>query len=417
MIEKRKLSDIAKIDLSSIDKKTKPLEQSVKLCNFTDIYYNWAITKTKAEKFMVATASANDIKRFALKKGQVAITKDSETRDDIGMAAYIADDVENTVLGYHCALITPDEQILNGKFLNAYLNSQFGRKNFSNQASGSGQRYTLTENAIGAVQIPLPDISTQNKIGNVFSVLDRKIENNFVLLSNLQSLAKLIYDYWFLQFDFPNETGNPYRSSGGKMVWEGKIKREIPKNWIVTTLGELAEYVNLKVPNDQLTPDTYVGNDNLLNEMGGKCKSEYVPVEGVSTEFKIGDILLGNIRPYFHKIWYADCGGGCSADVLCIRARVGIPSEFLYAVLARSNFFDYVMAGSKGSKMPRGDKAHIMKYPVIFNKEIANKFANIISGPYQLSQRLRRENIELLSLRDFLIPLLIRGRVTFKEEV
>lgn len=304
----------------------------------------------------------------------------------------------------------------NDKNNSGYLALRLKFMNLSRYQGQSAQP-GLSVETLSHIPITMPSLEKQTQIFNAINYINQQISNNVRKNQEISKLSKLIYNYWFVQFDFPDKEGSPYKSSGGKMVWEGKIKSEIPKNWIVTTLGELAEYVNLKVPNDQLTPDTYVGNDNLLNEMGGKCKSEYVPVEGVSTEFKIGDILLGNIRPYFHKIWYADCGGGCSADVLCIRARVGIPSEFLYAVLARSNFFDYVMAGSKGSKMPRGDKAHIMKYPVIFNKEIANKFANIISGPYQLSQRLRRENIELLSLRDFLIPLLLRGRVTFKKEI
>ena len=102
-----RLGDVAKVEISGIDKKTKQGEKSVKLCNFVDVYYNWAITKNMYDGLMIASASDNDIELFSLRKGQVAITKDSETRDDIGVAAYIADDFDDVVLGYHCALITP----------------------------------------------------------------------------------------------------------------------------------------------------------------------------------------------------------------------------------------------------------------------------------------------------------------------
>ena len=120
----KKLSDVAFIDISGVDKKTNNQEKSVRLCNFTDVYYNWAVSKDNIDSFMVASANDNEINRFLLKKGSVAITKDSETRNDIGMSCYIADDLDNTLLGYHCALIVPNNKVLNGKYLNAFLNSK-----------------------------------------------------------------------------------------------------------------------------------------------------------------------------------------------------------------------------------------------------------------------------------------------------
>ena len=119
-LEKYKLSDVAKVEISSVDKKTKEGEMPVKLCNFTDVYHNWAITSEMTDSFMEATANASEIKKFTIKKGQVAFTKDSETRDDIGIPTYIADDFENILLGYHCALITPDESALSGKYTSKY---------------------------------------------------------------------------------------------------------------------------------------------------------------------------------------------------------------------------------------------------------------------------------------------------------
>ncbi|GAA9592850.1 hypothetical protein HpHA63_14130 [Helicobacter pylori] len=192
-----KLSEVCEILNSNVDKKTKENEQKVKLCNFIDVYNNWAITKYTSKKFMTATATQNEINKFSLKKGYVAITKDSETKDDIGISTYIADNFDNVLLGYHCTLLKPNQKVLNGKFLNAYLSSFYGRKYFSNCASGSGQRYTLTIDVINDLTIPLVNIETQQKIARTLSILDQKIENNHKINELLHTLAYKIYEYYF----------------------------------------------------------------------------------------------------------------------------------------------------------------------------------------------------------------------------
>ena len=182
--ELKRLDVVCDIALSNVDKKSKPNEKLVKLCNFTDVYYNWAIYSNTARNFMTATASEKNIALFSLKQGDVCITKDSETRDDIGMATYISEPLEDVVLGYHCALIRPRSE-LNGAYLNAYLNSYLGRKYFENQACGSGQRFSLSKESIGSIQIPLPSISTQTAIANLLSNIDKKISTNKLINDNL----------------------------------------------------------------------------------------------------------------------------------------------------------------------------------------------------------------------------------------
>ena len=177
-MERIRLGDVAIVELSGVDKKTKDKETTVRLCNYTDVYRNWAITRDMCPTFMVASANDNEINRFSLKKGQVALTKDSETRDDIGIAAYIADDFDEVLLGYHCALITPNESRVLGKYLNAFLHTSFMQKYFSDNASGSGQRYTLSVDILNDIPLYLPSIEEQEKIGDIFSSLDKKIKVN-----------------------------------------------------------------------------------------------------------------------------------------------------------------------------------------------------------------------------------------------
>ena len=189
-LKKYKLSDIAKVDISSVDKKSNDNETPVKLCNFTDVYYNWAITKELTDGFMEASANAKEIERYTIKKGQVAFTKDSETRFDIGIPTYIADDFDDVLLGYHCALVTPDEKKVDGKYLNAFMHSAYIQKYFENSATGSGQRYTLSIETIENMPILLPSLEEQKRIGDIFSSIDRKISLNKAINRNLQKLDR-----------------------------------------------------------------------------------------------------------------------------------------------------------------------------------------------------------------------------------
>lgn len=235
-MRKYKLGDIATVEISGVDKKIKDGEKEIRLCNFVDVYYNWAITTAQHDSFMLATARPNEISKFKLKKGQVALTKDSETRDDIGIPTYIADGFDDAILGYHCALVTPNKDILDGRYLNALLHTDYAKKYFACNASGSGQRYALSVEALNSFPVPIIPLHEQKQIGEIFSALDKKIELNKRINQNLEAMAKQLYDYWFVQFDFPNEEGKPYKSNGGKTVWNEKLKREIPDGWDNCTL-------------------------------------------------------------------------------------------------------------------------------------------------------------------------------------
>src|SRR5690606_32833079 len=142
----------------------------------------------------------------------------------------------DVVLGYHLSLITPDNSQLSGRFLHYWLHTKQAKNYFENNAGGSGQRCTLPIGIIKAIPLNLPSLSTQEKIAKVLSDLDAKIELNNKINDNLEQLAKTIYDYWFVQFDFPDINGKPYKSSGGKMVYNEELKQEIPEGWKKGTL-------------------------------------------------------------------------------------------------------------------------------------------------------------------------------------
>ena len=130
-------------------------------------------------------------------------------------------------------------------------------------------------------------------------------------------------------------------------------------------LCEIAYFVTDKIPLENVLLTDYVTTDSLLPNKEGRCVAQNLPPQKCAlTHYKCGDVLVANIRPYLKKIWFADKEGGASADVLVFRAKSGHSQEFLYASLLQDSFYDYVMKGKKGSKMPRGDKEQIMRYSI-----------------------------------------------------
>lgn len=130
-------------------------------------------------------------------------------------------------------------------------------------------------------------------------------------------------------------------------------------------LSEIAYLVTDKIPIEDVPLTNYVTTESLLPNKEGRCVAQNMPQQKcVLTHYRSGDILVANIRPYLKKIWLADREGGASADVLVFRAKHSHSQSFLYASLLQDSFYDYVMKGKKGSKMPRGDKDQIMRYSI-----------------------------------------------------
>ena len=146
-------------------------------------------------------------------------------------------------------------------------------------------------------------------------------------------------------------------------------------------LADICEYANSKVDVAVLDENTYISTENMIPNKGGITSASSLPTITQAQAFIAGDVLVSNIRPYFKKIWFSEFDGGCSNDVLVFRAKENVSKRFLYYVLANDTFFNYSMATSKGTKMPRGDKAAIMKYEVPdFSYEEQERIAGILEA-------------------------------------
>ena len=144
-------------------------------------------------------------------------------------------------------------------------------------------------------------------------------------------------------------------------------------------LSDICVFRKGKVSVSNLTPKTYISTENMLPNKGGITDASSLPTVELTQEYKKGDVLVSNIRPYFKKIWQAKCDGGCSNDVLVFQGNSNIDRDFLYYVLANDDFFAYSMATSKGTKMPRGDKISIMQYEVpVFDVDTQRRIASVL---------------------------------------
>ena len=181
----------------------------------------------------------------------------------------------------------------------------------------------------------------------------------------------------------------------------------------VVALASLCGLVSERVDCREADIATYVSTESLLPAKMGKQTASSLPQAGKVTVYKAGDTLVSNIRPYFKKIWYADRAGTCSGDVLVFRANQPEHAGYLYSCLRQDRFFDYVMKGAKGTKMPRGDKNQMLTYEIV-NSPSAAAIGAIQTALEQISIA-NKENDSLAALRDALLPKLMSGEIDVSE--
>lgn len=294
-----------------------------------------------------------------------------------------------------------------------YLLSCLGHLNTGDKSAVPG----VNRNDLHELVIPLiVESSIQQKIASVLSTLDAKIDLNNRINAELEALAKTIYDYWFVQFDFPDAHGRPYKTSGGAMVWNDTLKREIPAGWDTVPLEVLVDVVKEGVSPasfDAATP--YVGLEHISRKsiaLSDWSRADMATSQ--KTAFRSGDILFGKIRPYFHKVALTSFDGVASTDAIIMRPRkpdfAGLALETIFS----NEFVDAATASSTGSKMPRADWSVMRNYCVAVPGKSSETLATYQDLFQPIAEKIAshvRQNRELTQLRDWLLPLLMNGQV------
>lgn len=243
----------------------------------------------------------------------------------------------------------------------------------------------VNKSSFSSYEIECPSREEQKQIAAVLSVLDAKIECNRMINDNLADLLQTLYQERF---------GNDVLA-----VDQG-------------VLSDICSYSRDKVAVSELNVSTYFSTENMLSGKAGSTEATSLPTTLQTTACHKGDTLISNIRPYFKKIVYCEDKCGCSTDVLCFTPSQPRYSAYLFSTLYADKFFAFMVAGSKGTKMPRGDKQQIMTYPVVLPSEEELAGFNAIASP--LLEQIysnRAENKRLSILRDTLLPKLMSGEI------
>ena len=278
-----------------------------------------------------------------------------------------------------------------------YFHTRLGKYKLLSNASQVGvPALARPSTTFQKIEIEIPDIPSQKRIIAILQTIHDKIAINTKINENLEQQAQAILKSWFVDFE----------------PFDGVM----PDDWRIGTLSEICGYSKDKVDIDSLTLDSYYSTENMQSNRQGAVQATTLPTIKQTTACKKGDVLISNIRPYFKKILYcfADCG--CSTDVLCFVPNKNKYSAFLYCALFADKFFDYMVAGSKGTKMPRGDKQQIMAYPIcIPSAEYIEKFNQAVAPMLETVYTNRIEANNLANIRDTLLPKLMSGEIDVSE--
>jgi type I restriction enzyme S subunit len=240
-------------------------------------------------------------------------------------------------------------------------------------------------------------------------------------------MAKLLYDYWFVQFDFPmtaaqaaalgkpHLTGHPYRASGGKMIYNDTLKRDIPEGWTVGALNDICQSARDSVDPANVDPDTpYVGLEHVpRRQFFLDAWESAASVKSLKSRFIKGDVLFGKLRPYFHKVVRVEMEGICTSELLVLRPRHLKFEALLGSVVFSDQFVESTSKQWGGAQMPRADWSRMKEFQLPLPPDALLKDFNAFVLPlWKLGGANHQQNQELTQLRDWLLPMLMNGQVT-----
>ncbi len=281
---------------------------------------------------------------------------------------------------------------------------------------------TITKDAVKGLNFKVPPKSDQDNIAKTLSDLDKKIELNNKINTELEAMAKLIYDYWFVQFDFPDAKGKPYKSSGGKMVYNEALKREIPEGWESGTSADVFKFnPTLSIKKGDIC--SYI-DMNALPTSGFMTKRvKKKPFSG-GMKFQNGDVVVARITPCLENgktglislLKEGEIGFG-STEFIVLRSKE-FDLRCFGACLSRSDEFrKYAiskMTGTSGRKRVNYTALEEYKMPIPDENLLLN-FESRTSPLFKKMTASPKENQELTELRDWLLPMLMNGQVTVKD--
>jgi len=359
-----------------------------------------------SEKITQHAIENTSIKIFPVNTISIAMYGEGRTRGNVSILK------SEMTTNQACCNIVIDNKKADYEYVYYFLKTQYQNL----RSLSSGVRKNLNSNDIKEFEIRLPnELSTQQKIAKVLSDLDNKIELNNKINAELEAMAKTLYDYWFVQFDFPDVNGKPYKTSGCKMVWNEELKRKIPEGWEVKTLLDIANFVNglaCQKFRPKKNEDSY--RVIKIREMGTGFteNSEFVSVN-IPEKVVVynGDLLFSWSATLGVKLWTGGTGG-LNQHIFKVTSK-NYPKSYYYFELLNYLKHFKMMAELRKTTMGHITQDHLRESRIaIPPKELINQLDKILNPILEKKVKLEVENQELASLRDWLLPMLMNGQVT-----
>jgi len=306
----------------------------------------------------------------------------------------------------HAHILKGDDELVN-EFIVYY----FQNLNINPFITGAVQPKLNLENLL-SIPIFMPDREERLELTRLLSSLTRKIENLRKQNETLEKIAQTLFKHWFVDFEFPNEDGKPYKSSGGDMV--RSELGEIPAGWQVGELGNIGKNIRDGISEDEIQPDmNYIALEHMpRKQIALDSWDTAADIASNKFIFKKGNILFGKLRPYFHKVGIAFISGICSTDILVLDSKRKDLFSFLLMVLSSDEFIKYVTLASEGTRMPRTSWEYMKEYPIyIPDNSVVSAFNDLVKASTNKIENNVFQIQTLTQIRDVLLPKLMSGKL------
>ncbi len=400
-MEKIKFSDLYTIS-SGISSTKEQAGHGSPFLSFSTVFNNFFIPD-KLEDLM--DTSESEQKTYSIKSGDIFLTRTSEVIDELAMSSVALKDYPNaTYSGFLKRLRPIDGLKTYPKFMAFYLRTPLFRKTITNNATMT-LRASFNETIFSYLDLLLPDYSEQKKIGDFLYLINQKIALNKQINARLEEMAKTLYDYWFVQFDFPDANGKPHKSSGGEMVFDKTLKREIPKGWEVKNLGDWAEIRKGTL----ITEKTANTNGDIKVISAGVDFSYYHDVANRpknTITISASGANAGFVNFWREPIFACDC----TTITNSVIGRTLYILNFLKIVQ------DFIYQQARGSAQPHVYPKDIEGLKIIVPPDLLLKrFSEFVENWNLKIANNEKQNHQLTQLRDFLLPMLMNGQVSVAE--
>lgn len=406
-ITKYALSDLYEMS-SGISSTKEQAGHGAPFVSFSTVFNNYFLPD---ELFDLMDTNEKEQEIYSIKAGDVLITRTSETIDELAMSCVAVKDYPKaTYSGFTKRLRPKKEGIAYPKYMAFYFRSELFRKAVTNNAFMT-LRASFNEDIFTFLDVYLPIYEEQVRIGDMLYAVECKIQKNKEINDYLEEMAKTIYDYWFVQFDFPDENGNPYKSSGGKMIFCKELNRNIPQNWEYTSVGNITKCLDSdRIPLSSHQREEMKGT---IPYYGATGIMDYVNRPIFSGDFVLlaedGSVMDDNGNPILQQI---------SGDVWInnhthvLQPVNGYSCRLLYLLL-KNIPVSMIKTGSIQLKI---NQANLNSYNILnIPKEIRTQFINQIEPMDTKIIQLQKENNILVQTRDWLLPILMNGQATIED--